>query len=127
MRRVPGYKSAVPARDARQLGFGLLDKAMEVHPPPGKSGTKKVDERVHFLSFSNFLIVLFRIFRESGYNAGMTEGALRLRLQAQSRRAGRRGLYAIAHMGSQDDLPSGHVLPSSHFLPMLRRFEAKLC
>nr|VFK32062.1 MAG: hypothetical protein BECKMB1821G_GA0114241_110114 [Candidatus Kentron sp. MB]VFK35131.1 MAG: hypothetical protein BECKMB1821I_GA0114274_110115 [Candidatus Kentron sp. MB]VFK76993.1 MAG: hypothetical protein BECKMB1821H_GA0114242_108815 [Candidatus Kentron sp. MB] len=32
---------------------------------PGKSGTKKVDERVHFLSFWNFLIVLSRIFRES--------------------------------------------------------------
>ena len=32
---------------------------------PGKSGTKKVDERVHFLRFSNLLIVLSRIFRES--------------------------------------------------------------
>nr|VFK21533.1 MAG: hypothetical protein BECKLPF1236A_GA0070988_103073 [Candidatus Kentron sp. LPFa]VFK34900.1 MAG: hypothetical protein BECKLPF1236C_GA0070990_103103 [Candidatus Kentron sp. LPFa] len=32
---------------------------------PGKSGTKKVDERYHFMSFSNFLIILFRIFRES--------------------------------------------------------------
>ena len=34
---------------------------------PGKSGTKKVDERYHFMSFSNFLIILFRIFRESDY------------------------------------------------------------
>nr|VFJ43806.1 MAG: hypothetical protein BECKDK2373B_GA0170837_100659 [Candidatus Kentron sp. DK] len=34
---------------------------------PGKSGTKKVDERVHFLSFSNLLIVLSRIFRKSDY------------------------------------------------------------
>ena len=30
----------------------------------------------------------------------MTEGAERLRLQTQSRRTGRCGLYAIAHMGS---------------------------
>nr|VFK60718.1 MAG: hypothetical protein BECKTUN1418D_GA0071000_11338 [Candidatus Kentron sp. TUN] len=36
-------------------------------PQPGKSGTKKVDEGYHFLNFSNFLIVLFRIFRESDY------------------------------------------------------------
>nr|VFK12913.1 MAG: hypothetical protein BECKLPF1236B_GA0070989_104123 [Candidatus Kentron sp. LPFa] len=34
---------------------------------PGKSGTEKFDERYDFLSFSNFLIVLFRIFRESDY------------------------------------------------------------
>nr|VFK15367.1 MAG: hypothetical protein BECKLPF1236A_GA0070988_101242 [Candidatus Kentron sp. LPFa]VFK29980.1 MAG: hypothetical protein BECKLPF1236C_GA0070990_101002 [Candidatus Kentron sp. LPFa] len=34
-------------------------------PQPGKSGTKKADEIYHFLSLSSFLIVLFRIFRES--------------------------------------------------------------
>nr|VFK31396.1 MAG: hypothetical protein BECKMB1821G_GA0114241_10833 [Candidatus Kentron sp. MB] len=34
-------------------------------PQPEKSRTEKVDKRVHFLSFSDFLIVLFRIFRES--------------------------------------------------------------
>nr|VFK11328.1 MAG: mRNA interferase MazF [Candidatus Kentron sp. LPFa] len=37
---------------------------------PGKSGTKKVDEKYHLMSFSNFLIILFRIFRESDYNFG---------------------------------------------------------
>nr|VFK62139.1 MAG: hypothetical protein BECKUNK1418G_GA0071005_102215 [Candidatus Kentron sp. UNK]VFK70290.1 MAG: hypothetical protein BECKUNK1418H_GA0071006_102613 [Candidatus Kentron sp. UNK] len=36
---------------------------------PGKSGTKKADEIYHFLSFSSFLIVLLRIFRESDYKS----------------------------------------------------------
>nr|VFK28850.1 MAG: hypothetical protein BECKMB1821G_GA0114241_104220 [Candidatus Kentron sp. MB] len=32
---------------------------------PGKSGIKKFDEKYHFLGFSNFLMVLLRIFRVS--------------------------------------------------------------
>nr|VFK67888.1 MAG: tRNA modification GTPase trmE [Candidatus Kentron sp. UNK]VFK73172.1 MAG: tRNA modification GTPase trmE [Candidatus Kentron sp. UNK] len=53
----------MPTRTAiRIVSRRLIPRAQ-----PGKSGTKKADEIYHFLSFSSFLIVLFRIFRESDY------------------------------------------------------------
>ena len=47
------------------------DNVRVITAQPGKSGTKKVDERYHFMSFSNFLIILFRIFRESDYHPNL--------------------------------------------------------
>lgn len=36
-------------------------------PNPENPEPKKFDEKYHFLRFSNFLIILFRIFRENDY------------------------------------------------------------
>ena len=54
-------KTASPAALANRLA---LRAGFFRYPQPGKSGTKKADEIYYFLSFSSFLIVLFRIFRD---------------------------------------------------------------
>nr|VFK20507.1 MAG: hypothetical protein BECKLPF1236B_GA0070989_12134 [Candidatus Kentron sp. LPFa] len=63
------YKVQRRAEDAEGMdGCGQAVMGLSTNSTvtqPGKSRTNKADEIYRFLSFSSFLIVLFRIFRES--------------------------------------------------------------